>query len=318
VLSSVGSGHCRVMWQHRWNLGQLAESTRRDSEMSNNGPRQEAQQSEPPGHGHRVGEPFIPFKKFNGLWVPEALACWRGVGPGPKLAYGRLMRYSGVDGRCDPSIATLGAEIGVGKRQTQKYLADLEKVGLIRRLPRFKSNRRQTSNSFEFLWHQIFESGRKTNDRSPLPANDSSHKESHVSKRGTSTDIDCPLTNRKERDSQADISSLPPSVCRQYPRVREVLCRYMMEGPNDERIYPTDQHVVAVMDAAGGASEEEVLCCLSYLYCERGLKPATRNGPRHFAWFPTVVADYFDRKREREEAANPTGYDEWEARNESR
>ena len=38
---------------------------------------------------------------------------------------------------------------------------------------------------------------------------------------------------------------------------------------------------------------------------ERGLEPGTKNGPRHFAWFPTVVGDHFRQRREREEAANP-------------
>jgi hypothetical protein len=42
------------------------------------------------------------------------------------------------------------------------------------------------------------------------------------------------------------------------------------------------------MDAARGASDEEVIACLSYLYNERGLKPGIRNGPRSFAWFVTA------------------------------
>jgi hypothetical protein len=70
------------------------------------------------------------------------------------------------------------------------------------------------------------------------------------------------------------------------------------------------------MDAAGDATEDQVMQCLVYLYHERGLKPGTRNGPRNFNWFPTVVGDYFQKVCEREAAANPSGYEEWSDRNE--
>jgi hypothetical protein len=36
----------------------------------------------------RPGEPFNPFRLFNGLFVREALARHRGLSPGAKLAYG--------------------------------------------------------------------------------------------------------------------------------------------------------------------------------------------------------------------------------------
>jgi hypothetical protein len=120
------------------------------------------------------------------------------------------------------------------------------------------------------------------------------------------TDLDCPATNRKKRDSRLD-ASLPMPTCKQYPRLREALARYMMAGPEDEKVYPKPRHVVDVMDAAAGATEDEVLRCLSYLRDERGLKPGTRNGPRQFSWFPTVVGDYFRRQRDRQQAADPTG-----------
>lgn len=80
---------------------------------------------------------------------------------------------------------------------------------------------------------------------------------------------------------------------------------YMMEGDNDYRVPPTERQVVDVMDAAGGATENEILWCLSYLREERGLKPGTRTGPHQFSWFPTVVADYFDRQRARKQVYAP-------------
>jgi len=97
-----------------------------------------------------------------------------------------------------------------------------------------------------------------------------------------------------------------------------MLARYMMSGPDDEVVYPSKRQVVDIMDAAGGATEDEVLRCLAYLRNERGLGPGTRNGPRMFSWFSTVVGDYFSRKRTREDVANPVGFGAWSERNETR
>jgi hypothetical protein len=78
---------------------------------------------------------------------------------------------------------------------------------------------------------------------------------------------------------------------------------------DEERIYPTDRAVVDVIDAAGGATEDAVLECLRYLREKRGLRPGRKNGPRHFAWFKTVVADYFTQKRDRDlVTGNGTSY----------
>lgn len=265
-------------------------------------------------------KPFNPFRLFNGLFVPEALARHRGLSPGAKLAYGRLARYAGQDGQCYPAVPTLAREIGVGLRQAQKYLGELERVKLIRRISRF-SEHGQTSNQYQFLWLPIFDQGvndnapEGVNDRSLPPVNDCSYKESHSEESHfeDNSDLDCLLTNRKNRDSQS--GELPPSVCTQYPRLRDAMYAYMTI-PGDEKIYPSDRHVVDVMDAARGASEQEVITCLKYLHHDRGLKPATRSGPRSFAWFATVVQDYFSKRESRGEIANPTGFAEWEDRNE--
>ena len=70
------------------------------------------------------------------------------------------------------------------ERQAQKYLVELEKAKLLRRVTRFAAGA-QTSNGFEFLWHELFErgandrSGEGVNDHSPQGANSSSPKESH-------------------------------------------------------------------------------------------------------------------------------------------
>jgi hypothetical protein len=83
-----------------------------------------------------VGQPFNPFGLFNGIFIPEALVRARGISLGAKITYGRLARYAGEDGNCYPSVPTLAFEIGTCERQTQRYLAELEKKQFIRRLPR--------------------------------------------------------------------------------------------------------------------------------------------------------------------------------------
>ena len=70
----------------------------------------------------QVGQPFNPFKLFNGIYIPEALVRAKGISPGAKLTYGRLTRYAGQDGNCHPSVPTLASEIATSVRQTQKYL----------------------------------------------------------------------------------------------------------------------------------------------------------------------------------------------------
>jgi hypothetical protein len=149
--------------------------------------------------------------------------------------------------------------------------------------------------------------------KNPAPK-ESQIEESHGEE--TNTDLDCPTANRTKRDSQS--GGTKPAECRQYRQLREMLARYMMSGPDDEVVYPSDRQVVDVMESAGGAPEHEVLLCLAYLYNERGLRPGTRNGPRTFSWFLTVVGDYFKRKRDREDVAEPIGYHAWADRNETR
>jgi Helix-turn-helix domain len=289
--------------------------------------------------GHKrlaVGAVFNPYRLFTGLFIPDAVARCTDLSAGAKLAYGRLVRYAGSNGRCHPSKRVLGREIGVGERQAQKYIAELQQFGLIRRSARFQW-KQQTSNNIQFLWHPVFQesnstepltggendnssprendpTGGRVNDRSPKEGHE---EESHCEEK--KNDIDCLLTNRKKRDSQSDrVVSLPPSKCKRYPTLKKLLGRYMAEpgGPTQE--YPTDEKVLEIMDASGWESEAEVCKCIAHLYNKRGLKPGTKNGPRSWNWFPTVVQEYFTKKRERDEAAHPLGFDAWSDRNDTK
>lgn len=282
--------------------------------------RRVSRQRSPIAEGRRslqVGQPFNPFGLFNGIFIPEALMRAKNISPGAKVAYGRLARYAGQDGNCYPSVAMLAAELTTSVRQTQRYLAELEKAELIRRTPRILKSG-QTSSAYVFLWHPLFEAGitdskpEGVTDPTPDGVTDRSPKESH-SEESQNIDLDYPPTNRKNRDSRLDPADAR-SECRQHPRLREGLADYMMTAEDDERVYPSDRHVVDVMDASGGATEDEVVQCLRYLRDERRLLPGTRHGPRFFSWFKTAVADYFRQQRDGEMVYVPPDVD-WDCRN---
>ena len=98
-----------------------------------------------------IGETFNPFKRFNGIFIPEQIVSLSTINQGAKLCYGRLLRFAGKNGYCFPSVKLLATELGVGERQTQKYLAELQDHGFIRKMPRPGS-----SDRIEFLLHEAF------------------------------------------------------------------------------------------------------------------------------------------------------------------
>jgi DNA-binding transcriptional MocR family regulator len=157
----------------------------------------------------KIGARFNPYKRFCNLLIPDAMGRSRELNPGAKLVYGSLRRFAGKDGHCFPAVETLAREVGLGKRQVQKHLKALEREGFIRREERFKG-RNQTSNSYVFLWHAIFEQDAPSKGDelqfTPSRASEfthrmhgSSHKEGH-SKEG------------QLQEEEADMSTRPPWI----------------------------------------------------------------------------------------------------------
>ena len=105
----------------------------------------------------KIGEPFNPYKRFNNVLIPEAMARSRELVPGAKMVYGRLRRYAGEDGSCYPAVPTLANEVALGERQVQKHLSSLERQGFLRRASRFSRDGGQDSNFYVFLWHRVFD-----------------------------------------------------------------------------------------------------------------------------------------------------------------
>ena len=74
---------------------------------------------------------FNPFRRYHTLNIPEGVARFRGLSPGAKLVYGRLYRYAGQKGVAFPSVEALSEEVGLGVRQTQAYIAELQEQNFI-------------------------------------------------------------------------------------------------------------------------------------------------------------------------------------------
>lgn len=104
----------------------------------------------------KTGQLFNPFRLCAGSFIPEGLARSKGISPGAKLAYGRLVQCAGQDGECYPAVATLASELGVKERQARRYIAELQRSRLIRRVAPL-SNSGRTSNAYGFLWHPLLE-----------------------------------------------------------------------------------------------------------------------------------------------------------------
>ncbi len=128
-----------------------------------------------------IGEPFNPHGLFTGIFIPEAMVRYAGLSATAKLAYGRLVRYAGRNGQCYPAVATLAAEIGIGKRRAQECLSELEAGGFIRR-----DYRDGKATEYAFLWHPIFSGSSPMQDPAPMqesappPMQDPAPKESHI------------------------------------------------------------------------------------------------------------------------------------------
>jgi hypothetical protein len=98
------------------------------------------------------GQRFNPFGLFHGVFIPEALTRFKGLSPGAKIAYGRLVRYAGQDGVCYPRQTTLSREIGVSDRQVRSYLRELTALRFIKVVRKGLG----APNEYVFLWHSVF------------------------------------------------------------------------------------------------------------------------------------------------------------------
>jgi hypothetical protein len=288
----------------------------------------------------QVGQPFNPRGLFNGILIPEALAKATGISAGAKMTYGRLTRYAGQNGVCFPAVPTLAAEIGIGERQTQRYLYELEKNQLIRRLARF-SNGGQHSNAFQFLWHPIFIGGvtrmtpQGVSDPSPEGVTDLSPKESQSEESQLEEKADNKRISGCASQNQQSAASLTVTLLQEpenkTPKADPEQCtvteptgsmnKNPLEGWTPEELAtvrsrivqywrrePEEGFEVSVMLRARGASATAVCKFLDRIFADKKLSPGGRWEPKHQNWFLTAVESEFTPGHLPESPAAPCKY----------
>ena len=107
-----------------------------------------------------AGERFNPYRQYNGTFIPEPVARYRGASPGAKMIYGRLYRYAGEDGEVFPSIGALAKECGISESQARAYVQELERGGFIevdRENHHYRKDGSGGSNRYFFLYHPAFD-----------------------------------------------------------------------------------------------------------------------------------------------------------------
>lgn len=99
-----------------------------------------------------AGEPFVPYRRFQGALIPEGLLKFSGVCRGAVLLYGQLARYAGKNGLCFPGQARLAEDLRTTARTVQRWVRELVNAGLLARRRRGAGTR---SNSYQFLWSDL-------------------------------------------------------------------------------------------------------------------------------------------------------------------
>lgn len=103
----------------------------------------------------KIGEVFNPWPEACGFHPGDAVMREpdRNLDAGAKLLYLRLLKYAGRDALCFPKVETLARDLGVTEKAIDKRLARLHRHGLISH----KRRAGRRSNTYQFLWHKMFE-----------------------------------------------------------------------------------------------------------------------------------------------------------------
>jgi len=97
---------------------------------------------------------FNPYRGACGFYPPDVVGRRRDLTDGQKRLYERLVRRAGDNGACFPSFKLLAFDLGKSERQVKSDMAALERYPLITHV-RYG---RRLANSYQFLWHPIFDS----------------------------------------------------------------------------------------------------------------------------------------------------------------
>lgn len=102
-------------------------------------------------HAMNEGEHFRPFNRFVGIIIPKTLASNGDLKHGSKLTFGKLARYNGNNGQCNPSLGTIAEDLDVTKRSASRYKKELVEKGYIKVGSKNDGDSFST-NSYSFIW----------------------------------------------------------------------------------------------------------------------------------------------------------------------
>lgn len=103
------------------------------------------------------GEPFNPYKLFNGAYIPFSLLESFELSSTAKLLYARLTAYAGEDGFAYPKQKTLAADLGLKTQSNVSHaLRQLIDAKFIRVMkPTGKEKLNNKGDKYEFLWNEV-------------------------------------------------------------------------------------------------------------------------------------------------------------------
>lgn len=136
------------------------------------------------------------WKLFVGSFIPNWLMQRQEISHGAKLCYGRLCQYAGQKGYCFPSQETISEELGISYRQTQRYIKELIRVGLIV-IEKYGTH---NNNQYRFIQHEWM----GIDDISDVPnptVSSSVHVTSVVS---DTSHLSCPILRESVKENQKE------------------------------------------------------------------------------------------------------------------
>src|SRR5665213_3020750 len=106
----------------------------------------------------QTGQPFNPWKRFTGGFIPLGMLAYPGLSDRAKLFYGRLCLYAGKDGDCFAGRKKMATDMDVSVATITRLLNELARTRFIR--PKRRGPHR--TDVIEFLYHPALIQSQKT------------------------------------------------------------------------------------------------------------------------------------------------------------
>jgi len=115
-----------------------------------------------------VNEVINPYKRFQGVFIPNAIMECREITQSEKLVWGRLAQFSGKDGECHPSMEQIADGVGISERQAKRAIKALAENGFIMIVkPSGKERLMHWRNRYLFLDHPCFSGSGSVDQNAP-------------------------------------------------------------------------------------------------------------------------------------------------------